>query len=60
MSPVLELLIGGFFSAIGWWGANHYVIDKYWDPKPEATPVVIVQPKKEERKEEVVEKPREP
>ena len=29
-----ELLIGGFFSAIGWWSANHYVIKPYWDPKP--------------------------
>jgi hypothetical protein len=28
----------GFFSAIGWWGANHYVIEPYLDPKP---PVVV-------------------
>jgi hypothetical protein len=30
---VLELLIGGFFSALGWWGANHYVVDVYLEPK---------------------------
>jgi hypothetical protein len=52
VTPILELLIGGFFSGIGWWSANHFVIDKYWDPKPEVTPVVIVQPKKEENKKE--------
>jgi hypothetical protein len=22
----------GFFSAIGWWGANHYVIEPYAPP----------------------------
>jgi len=26
-------LIGGFFSALGWWGANHYVVDVYLEPK---------------------------
>jgi hypothetical protein len=26
----------GFFSAIGWWGANHYVIEPYFPP-----PVVL-------------------
>ena len=30
---VLELLFAGFFSAIGWWGANHYVLEPYLEPK---------------------------
>jgi hypothetical protein len=29
---VLELIMAGFFSAIGWWGANHYVVEKYLEP----------------------------
>lgn len=31
-----ELLIAGFFSAMGWWSANHFVIEPYWDDKPAA------------------------
>jgi len=27
---ILEWTIIGFFSAIGWWSANHYVIDPYF------------------------------
>ena len=27
------MLVAGFFSAIGWWGANHYVVDVYLEPK---------------------------
>ena len=30
---IVELLIAGFFTAIGWWGANHYVIEPYF-PAP--------------------------
>ena len=30
---VLELIMAGFFSALGWWGANHYVVDPYLEPK---------------------------
>jgi hypothetical protein len=30
---VLKLLCAGFFSAIGWWGANTYVIEPYLEPK---------------------------
>jgi len=26
---ILEWIAIGFFSAIGWWGANHYVIEPY-------------------------------
>lgn len=29
-----EMLIAGFFSAFGWWGANHYVIEPHLDNKP--------------------------
>ena len=29
---IIEFIVAGFFSAIGWWGANHYVIEKYFDP----------------------------
>jgi hypothetical protein len=32
---ILEWTIVGFFSAIGWWGANHYVIEPYLPPKIE-------------------------
>lgn len=31
---IAELLIGGFFSAMGWWGANHFVIEPHWDSSP--------------------------
>jgi hypothetical protein len=30
---VLEMLVAGFFSAIGWWSANHYVVEPYLEPK---------------------------
>ena len=33
---IAELLIGGFFSAMGWWGANHYVIEPVFEGKPAA------------------------
>lgn len=26
---ILEIVMWGFFSAIGWWGANYYVVDPY-------------------------------
>jgi len=29
---VLEWIVVGFFSAIGWWSANHYVIEPYFPP----------------------------
>lgn len=31
---ILEVILWGFFSAFGWWGANHYVIEPYF-PKNE-------------------------
>lgn len=27
---ILEWTLIGFFSAIGWWGANHYVIEPHF------------------------------
>jgi hypothetical protein len=30
---VIEWIVVGFFSAIGWWSANHYVIEPYF-PEP--------------------------
>ena len=27
---ILEVIVYGFFSAFGWWGANHYVIEPYF------------------------------
>ena len=30
---VLEIVMWGFLSAFGWWGANHYVVDVYLEPK---------------------------
>lgn len=41
---VVELLIAGFFSAIGWWGANHYVIEPYFPNKETA----LIEQKKDE------------
>jgi hypothetical protein len=38
---ILEWTIVGFFSAIGWWGANHYVIEPHF-------PSVITTEKKDE------------
>jgi len=29
---VLEIVMWGFLSAFGWWGANHYVIEPYFPP----------------------------
>ena len=29
---VLEILLYGFVTAFGWWGANHYVIEPYFPP----------------------------
>jgi hypothetical protein len=34
---IIELVFAGFFSAIGWWGAEHYVIDPYFPPSIEQT-----------------------
>lgn len=30
----VEMLMYGFVSAFGWWGANHYVIEPHLDGKP--------------------------
>ncbi len=43
---IVEWIVAGFFSAIGWWGWNYYVVDRYIDPKP-----ALVQPEKKERNE---------
>ena len=32
---ILELVTAGFFTAIGWWGANYYVIEPYFPPSIE-------------------------
>jgi hypothetical protein len=32
---IIEYILVGFFSAIGWWGANHYVIDPYFPAETE-------------------------
>ena len=32
---VIQLVVAGFFSAFGWWGANKYVIEPHFEkPKP--------------------------
>jgi hypothetical protein len=38
---IIEYIFIGFLSALGWWGANHYVIEPYLPP-----PIVV------ERKEQ--------
>jgi hypothetical protein len=40
---IVEILAYGFFSAFGWWTANHYVIEPHFPPPIE---------RKEEKKEE--------
>ena len=40
-----EMLIYGFVSAFGWWGANHYVIEPHLDAKP-----AVIQQEKQEQK----------
>jgi hypothetical protein len=37
---IIEYILIGFFSAIGWWGANHYVIDPYFPNDKEPTETV--------------------
>jgi hypothetical protein len=32
---ILEVVVYGFFTAFGWWGANHYVIEPYFPPQLE-------------------------
>jgi len=32
---IVELLLYGFITAFGWWGANHYVIEPYFPPPME-------------------------
>ena len=32
---IIEVIIYGFFTAFGWWGANHYVIEPYFPPPAE-------------------------
>jgi hypothetical protein len=32
---IIELLLAGFFTAFGWWGATHYVIEPYFPPSIE-------------------------
>jgi len=34
---VIDLLFAGFITAIGWWGAEHYVIEPYFPPSQEQT-----------------------
>ena len=29
---IAEYIVIGFLSAIGWWSANHYVIEPYFPP----------------------------
>jgi len=43
---IIEYIVIGFLSAIGWWGANHYVIEPYF-PEP-----IVKEKKVEDKKEE--------
>jgi hypothetical protein len=44
----IELLFAGFISAIGWWGANYYVITPYL-PEPIYAEKRAVEEKKTEQ-----------
>ena len=37
---ILEVIVYGFFTAFGWWGANHYVIEPYFPPPAEKRKIV--------------------
>jgi len=32
---IIELVFAGFCTAIGWWGADHYLIEPYFPPSIE-------------------------
>ena len=49
---VIELLFAGFISAIGWWGANYYVITPYL-PEPIYAEKKVEEKKAEQPKEKV-------
>lgn len=40
---ILEIVMWGFLSAFGWWGAQHYVIEPYFPPP--------IERKKEDKKD---------
>jgi hypothetical protein len=42
---VAEMLMYGFVSAFGWWGANHYIIEPHLESKP-----VLMEKEKQEQK----------
>jgi len=44
---ILEIVMWGFFSALGWWGAQHYIIEPYLPPPMERKDE---RPKETERK----------
>ena len=43
---ILEVIVYGFFTAFGWWGATHYVIEPYFPPPIERK----VEEKKDDKK----------
>lgn len=49
MTFIIESLVAGFISAVGWWSANDFLIDPYLRTKPKTEQV---QPAKEEPKKE--------
>lgn len=53
MTFLIESLIAGFISAVGWWSANDFLIDPYLRSKPKTEQV---QPAKEEPKKETKDK----
>jgi thioredoxin 1 len=49
-----EMLIYGFVSAFGWWGANHYVIEPYLPPPIEKKIEKNINKKETEKKVKVL------
>jgi hypothetical protein len=51
LAEIPYMIVWGFFSAMGWMGAN-WAVEKYSTEKKEPTPVVQEQPKQEKTEEQ--------
>lgn len=52
LAEIPYMIVWGFFSAMGWMGAN-WAVEKYMPEKKEPAPVVQQEQPKQEKKEEL-------